>query len=405
MVTERGALFGPTRGNERLVLLDALRGFALFGVLLVNLRDLTLFSFLTEPAQATLATARWDRGIDLAMAALVDVKFFTIFTLLFGIGFALQAERARAAGAGLSRYGRRLLILFTIGLLHASVFWWGDILRLYALLGLFLLPLARARPRTLAVLGILIAVFLTPPLRPLMNTILPKTVPLATASAEALTAFQGASFSEMLRANLTYDVWSRISAWGMPFYVLGRLLIGAAIGRSGVLRQPQKHHRFWTNIVAILLPLGLCLTAFVMLRDHGAFGPMQGWWRAESGRAVVRIARSGASLTLGLAYVGIFVLLFQKPFWRHWLQLLAPVGRMALTNYILQTLIAIALFYGVGFGLGPRFGLVGVLTFGLIIFLGQITASRWWLDRYHFGPLEWLWRSLTYGSRQPLRRA
>ncbi len=396
--------FGPTQGAERLLVLDALRGFALFGVFLVNLRDLSLFGFLSETARTELATAPADHWLDLAMTALVDVKAFTIFTLLFGIGFAMQAERAIAAGQGMSRYGRRLLVLLAIGLLHAYLFWWGDILRLYALLGFLLLPLSRVRPRTLGVLGIVFAVFLTPPLRPLMNALLPKTVPSATASAAALAAFQNGSVPEMLHANLTYDVWTRITAWGLPFYVLGRLLVGAAIGRSGVLREVQKRRHFWTNVVAILLPLGICLTAFIMLRDNGAFGDMQGWWRAETGRAVIRIARSGASLALGLAYMAIFVLLFQKPSWRRWLGLLAPVGRMALTNYILQTLVALALFYGVGFGLGPRFGLVGVLTFGSIIFLGQSAASRWWLDCYHFGPLEWLWRSLTYGQRQPMRR-
>ena len=115
MVGERGGLSGPTRENERIILLDALRGFALFGVLLANLRDLTLFNFLPESGRAALNTAASDHWLDLGMAALVDAKAFTIFTLLFGVGFALQAERAAAAGAGLRRYARRLLVLFVIG--------------------------------------------------------------------------------------------------------------------------------------------------------------------------------------------------------------------------------------------------------------------------------------------------
>ena len=395
---------GPTREGERIVLLDALRGFALFGVLLVNLRDLTLFGFLTENARGALGTAGWDHALDLAMAALVDVKAFTIFTLLFGIGFALQAERAGAVGEGLGRYGRRLFILFVIGFLHAYLLWWGDILRFYAILGLVLLPLARRRARSLALIGIVIAVFVTPFLRPAMNALLPAIVPSPDAAAAALGAFQGGSLTEMLRANFAYDRWTRISAWGLPFYVLGRLLIGAAIGRSGALRDPKGHRRFWVRLLGWLLPLGMALTAFIMLRDHGAFGPLQGWWRTETARALVRIARSGASLALGLAYVALFVLLFQRPGWRHWLQGLAPIGRMALTNYILQTVIALILFYGVGFGLGPRFGLVGVLAATVVIFSLQLLASRWWLERFHFGPLEWIWRTLTYGPRPRLRR-
>ncbi len=256
------------------MLLDALRGFALFGVLLVNLRDLTLFSFLSEPAQAALPTARWDHWLDLIMAAVVDVKAFTIFTLLFGIGFALQAERAVAAGAGLARFGRRMFILFAIGLVHAYLLWWGDILRLYAVLGLFLIPLARARARTLAILGVFIAVFLTPFLRPLMNALLPTIVPAKQASAAALMAFQSASLPTMWSGNLALDTWMRISAWGLPFYILGRLLIGAALGRSGVLREPRTHRRFWVRLLALCFPLGIALTAFVMLRDNGVFGPI-----------------------------------------------------------------------------------------------------------------------------------
>ncbi len=367
-------------------MLDALRGFALFGVLLVNLRDLSLFGFLSETARAGLVTAPPDHWLDLAMTALVDVKAFTIFTLLFGVGFAMQAQRASAAGADMSRYVRRLLVLLAIGLLHAYLFWWGDILRLYALLGLLLMPLARLRARTLAVLGIFVAVFATPILRPMMAAWLPTTISSEAASAAALTAFQSPSWPLMLRANLNHDIWTRITAWGLPFYVLGRLLVGAALGKSGVLWEPQKHRRFWKSLLTVLLPLGLALTAFVMSRDHGAFGPMEGWWRTEQARALTRISRSGASLALGLAYVAIFVLLFELPAWRRWLQLFAPVGRMALTNYLLQTVFALALFYGVGLGIGPRFGLVGVLVCGVFIFLAQIAMSRWWLARFHFGP-------------------
>ena len=172
----------------------------------------------------------------------------------------------------------------------------------------------------------------------------------------------------MLRANLTHDIWTRITAWGLPFYVLGRLLVGAAIGKSGVLREPQKHRRFWKRLLTTLLPLGVALTAFVMSRDQGAFDSMDGWWRTESARALTRISRSGASLALGLAYVAIFVLLFERPEWRRWLQLFAPVGRMALTNYLMQTVVALALFYGVGFGIGPRFGLVGALGCSVLQF-------------------------------------
>ena len=337
------------------------------------------------------------------MTALVDVKAFTIFTLLFGVGFAMQTQRASAAGAGMSRYVRRLLVLLAIGLLHAYLFWWGDILRLYALLGLLLLPLARLRARSLAVLGIFVAVFATPLLRPMMTAWLPGTISSEAASAAALTAFQSPSWPLMLRANLTHDIWTRITAWGLPFMFLAGFWSAQPLARAACLGS-RKIIGVFGSSAHELLPLGVALTAFVMSRDHGAFGPLDGWWRTEQARALTRISRSGASLALGLAYVAIFVLLFERPEWRRWLQLFAPVGRMALTNYLMQTVIALALFYGVGLGIGPRFGLVGVLASGVLIFLAQIAISKWWLMRFHFGPLEWLWRTLTYGHRQPMHR-
>ena len=119
---------------------------------------------------------------------------------------------------------------------------------------------------------------------------------------------------------------------------------------------------------------------------------------------VVSLARFATPLALGLLYLAGLVLLFQHPGWRRLIVPLAPLGRMALTHYIGQTIIAIVLFYGVGFGLGARFGLVGTVVAGLVILALQLAASHWWLARFQFGPLEWLWRSLTYLRLQPLRR-
>ncbi len=393
----------PTTASERFVLLDALRGFALLGVVLVNLRSFTLFDLLPENVKAALPSARWDRWLDWLMNGFVDGKSFTLFTLLFGVGFALQMQRADGAG-DMRRYIRRLLILLIIGLGHAYLFWWGDILRLYATMGLLLVPLGRLKTRTLAALGVFVAVFLSPLLRPLMVQLLPGIASADQASAWALAAFSSKSLAAMLKGNFDYDVWSRISAWGLPLYVLGRLMIGAALGRTGALYDPQKHSRFWQRLTIATLPLGAALTTFILFKDHNIFGSTLEWWRTDQARAVIRMARSAASLSLGLAYVGIFALLFQRPGWRRWMQLLAPVGRMALTNYLAQTVLGIALFYGVGLGIGPRFGLIGLLMAGAAIFTAQIVLSHWWLARFNFGPFEWLWRSLTYGHRLPLRR-
>ena len=135
------------------------------------------------------------------------------------------------------------------------------------------------------------------------------------------------------------------------------------------------------------------------------FGESLPWLATDAGRNVLRLMRNATPLAMGLLYLAGFVLLFRRAAWARALGLLAPLGRMALTNYLAQTVIAVGLFYGVGLGIGPRFGLVGTLVFCVLILVAQIVASRWWLARYRFGPAEWAWRSLTYGQRQPMRRA
>lgn len=383
----------PRPPARRLEVLDALRGVALLGVLLANLRDFSLYAFLPEAARAALPTAAWDRPIELAMAALVDAKAATLFAMLFGVGFALHTASTR-------HYLRRLLVLLAIGLVHALL-WWGDILRYYALLGLLLLPAARLGARGLAVAGLLTALLAWPLLQPVMRALLPALAPADAAAAAALQAFSGADGTAALRGNLDYDLRLRIANWSLLGFVLGRLLIGAAMGRAGLFEEPQA--RAWQRLLRIGLPVGAALTAFALLRDHGlAFA--DGWWRTEPGRQLARVLRSGASLALALGYAALFVRLFQRPRWHRVLRAFAPVGRMALTHYLTHTLVALPLFYGFGAGIGPRFGLAGVLGFGTLLFAVQMGFSRWWLRRFRFGPAEWLWRSLAEGTRLPMRR-
>jgi len=148
----------PAPGAERLDHIDALRGFALAAVLLVHLPDFSLYVFLTPDAQALLPTARWDEFIAPLLVVLFKRKALTIFTLLFGVSFALQLKRSHAGACFSGFFVRRLLVLFLIGLVH-GIFYYGDILRYYAMMGLFLLLTTRLRPRTLACIGIVIALF------------------------------------------------------------------------------------------------------------------------------------------------------------------------------------------------------------------------------------------------------
>ena len=224
------------------------------------------------------------------MTALVDGKAMTVFTILFGVGFALQMQRAAEGTGRKIIYLRRLFVLLLIGLVHAFI-WWGDILLLYALMGLLLLAFAPLRARTLALLGVAIALFSSPLLRPWMNEWLPKIAPAPEASATRVTAFSASQWDGMLSANASHFFWSRISAWGLPFFTLGRLLLGVALGYAGVLRDPESNLRFWRRLRWAGLSLGILLTAFVMLRDQEVIGAGSVWWKTEPGRSILRIAQ------------------------------------------------------------------------------------------------------------------
>ncbi|TDR48546.1 uncharacterized protein DFR29_101166 [Tahibacter aquaticus] len=402
-MTDPAPTAAPVAEKQRHDVLDSLRGVALFGVLLVNLRDFSLYGLLTAEAREALPTAALDRALDVVMAALIDIKAATLFSLLFGVGFALQMQRAGTDGDATTRYLRRLLLLLLIGIAHAWLLWWGDILRYYAMLGLLLVPLGRCTARQLAIAGAVVALFALPLLRPWIVPLLPGLMPADQAAAAAFAAFSGDQVGDALAANLDYDLRMRLANWSLAFFVLGRLLLGAALGFAGVLQQPQQHLHFWRRLLQAGAGAGVALTAFVLLRDHGLLFA-DGWWTSTAARSVSSVLRSASSIAMALAYMAALVLLFQQARWRRLLLWFAPVGRMALSNYLGQSLLGILLFYGIGLGLGPRLGLSGIVLATLLIYSTQVWLSRLWLRRFRFGPAEWLWRSATYGRLQPMRR-
>ena len=392
----------PVAAAQRLELLDTLRGFALAGVLLANLVALSLYPFLPAEQMRALPTAGFDRLLDPALGALVSGRFITLFSLLFGVGFAMQMQRAAGDPTARRRYLRRLAALFAIGLLHAHLLWWGDVLRYYAVLGLLLLPLSRLPTGALAAIGTVLIVVPQPLIAHLFAGAGPPLAPQEQANAAALAAFSSVDWSTMWQGNRAFFDWWLPARWGIVLAVAGCMLIGVALGRSGALLDPSAHVRFWNRLL-LALPVGLALSLGLVLLEYGRLPGLDAW-QAGAGRALQRMLHHGATLLLGLGYMAGVVWLFGQPRGRPALQPLAPVGRMALSNYLAQTVVAVAVFYGVGLGLGPRFGLVGVGAAWVLLFAAQVAASRWWLARFRFGPAEWLWRSATYARWQPMRR-
>lgn len=387
--------------RERHDLIDALRGFALGGVLMVNLASFTLYEFMPDPARAGLPTARFDAIALEAIELLVNVKFITLFSLLFGLGFSLQMERAQASG-GLPRFIRRLLVLLLIGLAHSFFVWWGDILLTYAVVGLLLVGFRHASDRTLLAAGLALALLVPPIVSPWMRGWLAAWPTQADAYAGAWQAFASPALATALRGNIDMAAWARVSNWALLCFVLGRFLLGYWAGRRGLFQHPAQHRRFLARLFWGGLLVGVAMTALQFtqagLRDQYPL------LDSEAGKFTIRVLLRAGPLALGIAYACGFALLFLHPRWRPRLQWLAPMGRMALTHYLAQSVLGIALFYGIGLGIGPRWGVAGWLAAWLLIYCSQAALSHWWLARFRFGPMEWLWRSLTYGRRQPMRR-
>lgn len=388
----------------RLALIDALRGSALAGVLLVNLGGFSLYYFFDDAQRAALPTARVDAWLHMAIQLLAQDKAITLFSLLFGVGTALQAERATTQGQGDGALRRRLLVLLAIGLLHAHLLWWGDILTYYAVAGLLLLALRRLPDRLLLGVGFALALF-WPLLTPLANRLLLAELPDdAVAHARAFAAFSSPDAMTALRGNVAYAHWNWMAFWGVFPFVLARLMIGDWIGRRGILQHPEVHRVLLRRTCWIGITLGLGTGIALEVMDAaGLTATLLG--SGHLGELALRTLRRVSPLAQGLGYGAGFALLFLRPTWARRLAWLAPMGRMALTLYLMQSLIGVALFYGVGFDLGPQGGLPLRLAVWAALFGAQAFFSHWWLARFRLGPVEWAWRSLAGGHRLPLRRA
>lgn len=384
----------PSTDTERVELIDALRGFALAGVLLANLDPLSLHYFLDEAARARLPTAGFDAWAAYATNLLVTGKSITLFSLLFGLSFSVQLERAQAKGAGLATYLRRIAVLLLIGCLHTYLLWWGDILLVYAVLAIVLIAFRRVSDRWLLVTGLALALS-WPLAKPLIEQLRPPGLASAAQMhAASLAAFSSDSVAAAFTQNVAFANWNRWASWGVLPFVFADFLLGYWAGRRRLLHEPLAH--------AVLLRTLVVAGGLAGLVASVAESRVEASGAAADGLQAL-LQRLGP-LGLGCAYAAGFALLFQRPAWRRWLRWLAPVGRMALTNYLIQTPVCLALFYGIGLGLGPYAGYPGRFVAWASIFAAQIAFSHWWLARYRFGPLEWAWRSVTYGRRQALRR-
>lgn len=399
----------PIAPAERIEVLDVLRGLAIGGILIGNMQWFSGYGMMPPAlvAQAPLV----DQVVTFLVHVIVEGKFYSIFSFLFGFGFALQIARAEERGdTKATVFKRRLFWLLVIGIMHAYLLWAGDILSIYALMG-FLLILFRRKADS-SLLKWAAALMIVPILTYLLLygmfvSFAPPDVAAQVAAGQsgfwnqAVSSIREGSYLQIITGfNLNYIVGryaGLIFEMRLP-KILAMFLLGFYAYRRGYFQDRASHKPFFRRVLIYGLGLGIVGNlAFAALAGREAVLPPT----AVGIVGVITYSFGVPALALGI--VAMIVSLWSKSGWQRPLSILAPVGRMALTNYLLQTIVCVTIFYGYGFGLYGHVGAVKATLIALAIFALQIPLSILWLRYFAYGPMEWIWRQLTYRKRLPIR--
>jgi uncharacterized protein len=403
------SLAQPIAIQERIDAVDVLRGIAVCGILVGNMQWNSGYGFM-PPAMAE-AWPIYDKVTQYLVHLFVEGKFYSIFSLLFGVGFALQIDRAQQRGdVNASVFKRRLFWLLVIGVIHASI-WAGDILSVYAVIG-FVLLLFRRKPNEsllkwaiwlmivpliyFAIILVLFLVFAPPDTASMVEKA------QADMFQSAMNVVPNGGFFQIIRE---YNVGMVIGRWAglllqMRFpKVLAMFLLGFYAYRKGYFQRPLDHRPFIRRVMIYGLGLGLiCNPLFAWFAHSEADFP-------PSVSGMIGIIMYGVGVpALALGVAALIVTLWQIDAWRKVLGIFAPVGRMALNNYLMQTAISLFIFYGWGLGYYGSVGALSATLLALMIFTAQIVLSTIWLKYFAYGPMEWIWRQLTYKRRLNILR-
>jgi uncharacterized protein len=388
--------------TERIVTLDILRGFALLGILVVNMGSFA-------GTGRTPPTTLWDSGALFVVDVLFSGKFNSLFSLLFAIGFTIQLERLEQRGGSDARwiYVRRLLVLFAIGIAHAVFVWSGDVLHMYALLGFVLLLMRNVSDSRLLVL--IAALLLVPALRSLALLLFASPEWSAARSAlqlelyeASVAAFGSGGYLDAVAQNFRLLNFRHSTFLGLESnLLLGYALfvvtmaIGLLAGRHRWIQRATENPALLRRVQWWSLGIGIVfgIAQAIAGRFTEPFVPSIAFIVMRGGYSVSRVA-------LMIFYVAVIVQLASHARWRSWLAPLAAAGRMPLTNYLLQSALCTAIFYGWGLGFWGQVG--EAIQLGLafaIFFVLQVPLSVFWFRRFPYGPMEYLWRLLSYGRR------
>lgn len=414
-MTDPGSEMRPTSAAERIPEIDMLRGIAILGILMVNVLFFSnsIYSMLMAE---TPHVGQANHIAELIIRFFAEQKFISLFSMMFGLGAGVLYSRAKAKGHKFAPfYARRLLVLLIIGLIHAFLLWSGDVLVTYALLGFLLIAFDDVKPRTL-----LIWFFVLMAIPLIINGLstgaiaLWKTTPdgaeqaakmfgergalFADLNQKALQAYSEGSYLDILKVRVSELTFMYQGLFYYGWNVLALFLLGMWFWRTGKFKNLDQNLGFFRKLLIFGLVVGFSGNLVYVIFRQGA-SPMIPTPRMF----IASLGLQFGAVSQMLFYVSGVVLLARTELGKRILNPLRAIGRTALSNYLLQTLVFTTVFYSYG---GALFGRVGP-AWGLLMVAGmfiiQILISNWWVNRFRFGPAEWVWRSLTYWKKQPMR--
>ena len=391
--------------KKRINSIDALRGFALIGIMLLHCMerfDLTLAPVVESPFWQAIDTAVYD-----SLYFLFSGKSYAMFSLLFGLSFFMQMESQAAKGVDFrGRFLWRLALLFLFGYINGLVYM-GEFFMVYAVLGVFLIPLYKVPTRWLLVLCVLL--FLQIPAVISFVSLLSDNVanePTAAAAymdrlfERAADVFINGSLMDVLSFN-TFDGQSAKCLWVFNNFrylqLLGLFIAGMLIGRQGIHKSEEKMVKY----SHLFLPY--CLAFWAVFYAVAFLLPV---WGVDGFalRVGQTLFKTYGNLGQMMVYFCGFTLLYYRYKGQKVLDRIAPVGRMSVTNYMAQSIVGVSLFYGFGGNFAVEFNYLQSFLLGAAFCVIQIAYSNWWIKRFYYGPMEWLWRSLTWFQVVPLSR-
>jgi uncharacterized protein len=412
----------PTASMERIKIIDVLRGFALLGIIIVHVVE----QYYAGDSSIFAKNTPLDMGILIFMSIFIIGKFFPIFSFLFGLSFAIQMNQAEKKGKKYTGWFLwRLVILLGIGAVHQA-FYRGDILMLYAILGLVLLVCQYFNNKILLILSLALvfnivgfversievgkSLFVSPsqgqPMQGQESKPAPQTgeEDYQKENKVYFDLIKTGSWWAIAKQNLLGELDDKINfqiGSGRIWLTMGLFILGLYVGRKRIFENLPEHLSLVRRIFkycAWSIVVSLLIVAVVMGIYQG--NPPEAPWLMLLGGTIV----DAANVTLPFMYITGVILLFSKAKWEKILLWLYPVGRMGLTTYVMQAVIGTFIFYGYGLDLIGKLGNAFLLLMALGIYAVQIIFSRWWLGRFNYGILEWLWRSATYLQWQEMRK-